>query len=154
MRHSEEALRWIAKILKNSKVPFEISGGLAAKVYGSTRTLADIDTEIPKKNFSVVARQVQPYIIFGPKRYRDKHWDVFLMTLDYEGQKIDISELKAKIFDHSKKRWVVISANLTKAVNKKVLSTREPVEPKASLIKYKKELSRRVDKIDVRAIST
>ena len=152
MRKSAEALRWIGKILKKSNVPFEISGGLAAKVYGSTRTLADIDIEIPKKKFNVVARQVGPYIIFGPKRYRDKHWDVFLMTLDYGGQKIDISELKAKIFDHSKKRWVVVRANPAKAVSKKVFNTREPIEPKASLIKYKKELSRRVDKIDVRAL--
>ena len=48
-RHTKEAFEWIISILRNHKIPFEIIGGFAARLYGSRRMLADIDIDIPKK---------------------------------------------------------------------------------------------------------
>lgn len=54
MRDTKAALAWITGILKSSQVPFQISGGLAANVYGATRELADIDIDLPDEKFDLV----------------------------------------------------------------------------------------------------
>ena len=45
MKDTAGALFWIVKILKKHKIPFHISGGFAAKLYGVKRDLADIDID-------------------------------------------------------------------------------------------------------------
>lgn len=45
----KEALAWITNILKKYSIPFQITGGLAAILYGSKRPLEDIDIDIPEE---------------------------------------------------------------------------------------------------------
>ena len=65
-----------------------ISGGFAARLYGATRDLADIDIDIPEDRFAELIPQVKEYIKLGPARYKDDNWDLFLMTL-YSLMRID-----------------------------------------------------------------
>jgi hypothetical protein len=76
-----EALRWVVDILKNNNVSFQLTGGFAAKLYGSTRELADIDIDIEENGFEKIFDEVKDYIIYGPKQYKDDNWDLMLMTL-------------------------------------------------------------------------
>ncbi|MFZ2522802.1 MAG: hypothetical protein WAW92_00245 [Minisyncoccia bacterium] len=46
MRNTEGALRWIVNILESKSIQFQVTGGFAAKLYGSQRELADIDIDI------------------------------------------------------------------------------------------------------------
>lgn len=149
-----EALRWISEIFLNHKTPFQISGGLAANIYGSPRELADIDVEILEKDFPEVLSDFSGYVVFGPERFRDKYWDIFLMTLNYHGQSIDISAADStKIFNSVTGKWESVPADISKAEIKEVFGISVPVCSLQELITYKKKLRRDFDLEDIEFLS-
>jgi hypothetical protein len=153
MKNSETAFLWVVDILRKHDIPFQIGGGFAARLYGATRELADIDIDIPEDRFAEVISDVRDYIKFGPTQYKDEHWDLFLLTLSYEGQDIDLAgAYECKIFDEDKKEWVTISDDFTTARMMEAYGIRVPVMNREALIAYKKMLGRDVDKIDVEQI--
>ncbi|MDD5182201.1 MAG: hypothetical protein PHC66_03455 [Candidatus Nanoarchaeia archaeon] len=153
-RRTKDAFLWIMSILHRHRIPYRISGGLAARIYGSKRRLADIDIDIPDKiHENRILSEVGDYIIFGPKRYVDHQFDLLLMTLKYKGQKIDICVGEhEKLFDHEKKEWVANKIDLSKHVDKKVYGLVARVIPKNDLIAYKRLMARKVDIADVKCL--
>ena len=153
-RRTKEAFLWVVKILKKHKIPFEIGGGLAARAYGTKRRLADIDIDLNEKGYKKIIKVIKPYIIFGPKFYKDKNWKLNLITLKYKGQKIDLAGIiHTKIFNSNKKKWIILKSHLTHAHLKKIYGINVPIEDKKELISYKKKLDREVDKIDIKQLS-
>ena len=152
-RNTRQAFHWIINILRKLKIPFQICGGLDARVFGSKRELADIDLIIDGRKLNLLIPEVRNYIKFGPKHYKDKSWDLTLMTLEYQGQDIDISPKRVKIFDKIKNKWIVDTENFTNSVKKKIYGLVVPVDNKRNLIAEKKKLMRRVDVVDIKAIS-
>jgi hypothetical protein len=153
IRRSKDAFKWIVGILQKNNIPFQISGGLAAHIYGSQRPLADIDIEIPDKHFEDIILDVEKHVVYGPKRYVDKEWDILLMTMRYGNQDIDISGCETeRLFDKKKKNWVKTNADLSKAVRKKVFGLAVPVIPKEDLIGYKSIIMRKVDIFDINSL--
>ena len=146
MKSAEVAFRWIVGILKNHKIPFQIAGGLAARMYGSRRELYDIDLDVPEESIEKILPEIHPYIIHGPTQYKDDHWDLLLLTLSYEEQRIDISGANnAKKFDENSQTWISARAELGASQIMEIYGMQVPVIPKARLIAYKKILSRGVD---------
>ncbi len=153
VKNTEGAFKWIVGLLQKHSIPFQISGGLAARLYGSTRDLADIDIGIPDDRFDDLYRDVKQYIIYGPERYLDDEWDLKLMTLKYQGQEIDIAGRdNIKIFDKSNKIWTPAHRDLTISEDKEVYGIIVPVIPKESLIAYKSKIARYVDLEDIRQL--
>lgn len=150
MQTIKEALSWITTILKKQNIPFQIAGGLAARAYGSTRQLHDIDIDIPEENFETIMDEVLPYLTFGPDHFRDKYWDVFLMTLNYNGQEIDISGANdAKIYNNKNNTWEKIITDFSKIMHIELYGINVPVINREALIAYKKMLARPVDLLDI-----
>jgi hypothetical protein len=149
-RRTKDAFLWIVNILRKNKIPFLINGGEAARIYGTKRRLADIDLDIPRKNFSKLITQVKPFIKHRPKIYRDNHWRLFMMTLSYDNQLIDIGAREnCFIFDHYRKKWVRMKEDFKKRKMMYVYGMRIPVEDEEELISDKLQLGRKVDKVDV-----
>ncbi len=149
-KDTEGALKWIVGLFNKYNIPFQIAGGFAARLYGSIRPLADIDIGIPDKNFDDIYPEVKKYITFGPAQYKDKEWDLRLMTLKYKRQEIDIcGEDTIKYFDHTTGTWIQGTNNFAKSELKEIYELRIPVIPKADLIAYKKRLMREVDIADL-----
>lgn len=152
-RNTEKAFRWIIGLLDKHRIPFQIAGGFAARLYGSERELADIDIGIPDNRFDELYPDVKDYIVFGPERYLDDEWDVKLMTLTCEGQEIDIAgEDDIKIFDKENKIWVSGRQDLSTGEKMEVYGLTVPVIPKDALIAYKKKIMREVDRLDLLAL--
>jgi len=101
------ALQWILAIFNKHNISYQIAGGFAAHLYGATRHVNDIDFDIPEEDFDEIYEDVKEFIIYGPERFKNKKWNLFLMTLEYHGQKIDIGGAEStKIFDDHTQKWV------------------------------------------------
>lgn len=154
MKDSVTALRWAVELLRKLNVPFQITGGLAARVYGCPRQLYDIDFSIPEEDFPVVEASVRPYVIWGPAHYQDDHWELLLMTVRYAEQEIDFGgAFQTRIFDPRKGVWVPFAENFSTAERRIVFGVEVPVICKEDLIAYKRILNRDVDREDVAALA-
>ncbi|MFZ2072173.1 MAG: hypothetical protein WAV10_00610 [Minisyncoccia bacterium] len=154
MKNTEKAFLWIVNILNNKNIPFQISGGFAAKIYGSPRELNDIDIDIPDENFPDIYDGVKQYAIYGPEHYKDAKWDALLMTLNYEGQEIDITgATNGKISNKNKSAWLQYPCDFNKVIYKEVFGITVPVISKEDLISYKRELDGEHQIVDIESIS-
>lgn len=154
LRNTEGAFKWIVDLLQENKIPFQLSGGFAARLYGANRSLYDIDIEIQDQYFDKLFPLVKDYVVYGPQRYVDDTFDVLLMTLKYEGQEIDISGCESdKLYNHNTKQWESCGTKIDDAVEKKVYGLKVPVIKWQDLVEYKKKIRRLTDLEDVEAIT-
>lgn len=86
------ALKWIVGILNENNIPYCIGGGMATYLYGSDRLVNDIDISVSGKYFSTIVPLVKDYIIAEPKHYKNDKWDCTTLSLNYEGQDIDMTD--------------------------------------------------------------
>ncbi len=155
IRNTKAALLWITALLEEFDIPYQIAGGMAASAYGANRELVDIDIDIPQSGFDKILDSVKKYIIYGPSYYTDPHWDLYVMTLRYQGQEIDLTSIdNAKIFNSLTNKWELLQTDLSKACSMEVMGVKVSVIPKDDLLNYKKMLCRPVDLLDIEAIES
>lgn len=143
-------LKWITNILNRLDIPYQIVGGLAAKCYGSTRPLHDIDFYVHGKEMSKLEEKLTKYIEFGPKQHQDENWDLIFMKLSYNGQQIEFGDAdNTKYFDSQSQKWIKEEINFEESNLIEFEGIKLPVMPKQNLIEYKQRLNRQVDQIDI-----
>lgn len=137
-----------------NNIPFQISGGFAAKLYGANRPLFDIDIDIKGKDFDKLLPFVEDYILSGPKRYLDDSFDLQLLTLEYQGQRIDLSVSEnSKIYNAKTKQWQECETNFNSFKEFEVYGLKVPVITWQELVEYKKIIRRPTDLEDIAAIT-
>ena len=148
-----KALKWVTKILRDQKIPYQISGGLCARFYGTTRRINDIDIDIKEIDFPRLQAIMQPYVIFGPDIYVDKKWEVLIMILKYKDQLIEFTSGDfSKISNSGRTKWLVFRYDLHD-VNiipweGVTLNLMRPEK----ILRYKKHLDGKKQKEDIKAI--
>ncbi len=153
MNNTEEAFHWIIGILKKHDIPFQISGGLAAKSYGSPRPLNDFDIDVPDDRLKDIVPYVKKYIVLGPAQWHDKKWDILFVRLEYKGQQIDIGGgYSIKIFDDRTDKWIPIPTDFSHYEEREIFGIKVPVIPREKLLRYKRLLTREHQRIDVQAL--
>ncbi|CAN5743133.1 hypothetical protein BH11PAT2_BH11PAT2_00830 [soil metagenome] len=151
--NQRESLEWIISIFAKYKIPYQISGGLAAKIYGSTRPLNDIDIDIPEEGIAKILDDVKEYITYGPIRHLDEKWDVYLVALERNGQEFDISAAEsAKVHDDEADTWIAIPTDPTQGNWIEYSGMKLSVTPREELIAYKRYLNGDHQQEDIRAI--
>lgn len=150
MQNTKAAFEWIVNVLMMRKIPFQITGGLAANVYGAGRALYDIDIDLPQDCLGRVCLDAGERVIFKPYRLKDENWDLWLATLRYKNQDIDVCAGETiRIRGGAGKRWRRYPFNLRESVKKEVFGRVVPVIGKENLIAYKNILGRECDREDV-----
>lgn len=151
---TKEALAWIVDILKRKNISFQLTGGMAARVYGSTRELYDIDIDVPEDRVDEIVREVEAYIVEGPYQHQSDDFDLTLLTLRYHGQPIDIGgAYNVRIRNKANGAWESYVTDLSLAQIHTVLGIDVPVVRKEELISYKMKVARPTDVADIQQIS-
>ena len=146
------ALAWVVGLLQRHGIPFQAVGGLAARAYGATRPLIDLDFYIER--FPELLPEASAYVVWGPEHYRDADWDITFVKLSYAGQQIEFGDATdAYFFDRAARRWVRQEIDFGASVWRDVLGVRVPVMPLPELIAYKRRLDREVDRMDLAELS-
>lgn len=147
------ALHWIVEIFNRHDVPYRIGGGFAAKMYGCTRPINDIDFGTLKKYFPIILPEISKYITYGPNHYKDEKWDLEAISLNYHGQDIDISATDTmKMSNKEKTKWISRSSFPYETVDMNIEGVNIKVMNPVELIKYKKELDGDHQLIDIKAV--
>lgn len=149
------ALHWIVNILNENNIPYRVGGGVAAYVYGSTRPIKDIDISLSGKFFPTIIANLSGYKFSGPKHHTDSKWDCNYLSIDYEGQEIDISDIDTlRMSNKERTGWITTKDTYRKfetriieigGVNVSVIDPRD-------LVAYKKELDGDHQSVDIAAI--
>lgn len=147
------ALKWIVTLLKDNDIPFIICGGLAARGYGSTRTLNDIDLFVPAESFSMVVEAGRPFISKPAVHRCEEGWDLTYVQFKYEGIKVEVGSAEdCRILDAKTGNWVPLMIDFSRYTLMSLLGIELPLMTKHDLINYKTVLSRPVDLEDIQAI--
>ncbi len=153
MKNPEKSFQWIVNILQKHNVPFVVTGGLAAKSYGSPRPLNDIDIDIHDNDFAKIIDDIRPYLTFGPAVLVDERWDTMLATLNYEGQDIDLSGGDTlKICDARTGEWKLNKTDFSNVEHKDIFGITVPVAIREDLIAYKSMLEGDHQLVDIQAM--
>lgn len=147
-------LEWIVEIFGRNNVPYKIGGGFAAKVYGSPRQINDIDISLSGIYFPIIVPEVSKYITAGPKHYSNEKWDCDTLSLNYEGQEIDLTDVDTlKMSNLQQTEWMnVKEKRLYNGVITDINGIKASIMDPRDLISYKKELGGEHQLIDIKAI--
>jgi hypothetical protein len=152
-QNEKESLEWIISILEKHAIPYQIAGGLAARIYGSTRPLNDIDIDIPESGIAKILDDVKEFITYGPTRHIDERWNVYLVALERNGQEFDISAAEdAKVYDDRTREWIPIPTDPAQGNWIEYSGIKLSVMPKEELITYKSYLQGDHQQQDIRAV--
>ena len=148
-----EALRWIVGILISCGADFQVVGGLAARAFGATRPIVDLDFYVSESDLPQVLAVVDEFCVWGPKHYRDESWDLTFAKLEKNGVQIELGKAEgARYYDRLHRRWMAQDVDFSCSEPRIVLGLEVPVMPRNQLVSYKRALDREVDRLDVEAI--
>lgn len=145
----KEALLFLTGKLKENSVAFQVTGGLAAKVYGSTRPLYDIDLEVSHLDIQKVRVIFKDYIVDDFYHLQDNVFDIYLLSFKIDGVNVDIGQVEENYFTSPSGERKRIDSDLSKAVIIDVDGISVPVQDKGELLEYKRFMSREVDLKDI-----
>lgn len=152
-KSSAAALGWIVELLSGHGVPFQAAGGLAARAYGSTRRLVDLDFYVPAQALSAIADAAAPAVVRAPEHHQDASWDLTFMKLEHHGCPIELGGAEdAKLRDRRSGGWIDAAVDFGSSVPCFILGETVPTMPVDRLLAYKKALDRDVDREDAAQI--
>ena len=149
-----QALHWIVSLLHRYDISYQICGGMAAKAYGATRPLVDIDVYAvlqDSPHFQDFLNEVHPYLIreWGP--HLSASWDIIYLALNYQGMQIEIADATTnpRFYNHRDGRWEDQRINFGASTHMNLYGVEIAVMPKDELLTYKAMLAREVDQLDI-----
>lgn len=153
MSPEARALAWIVDLLTRLDVPFQVVGGLAARAYGASRPLVDLDFYVPTDRLEEIAAAVSAHVVRPPAHHQDDDWDIVFTALEHEGVRIELGGADgARYFDRAARRWTAVEIDFAGAEHRAVLGIGVPLMPLDDLIAYKRALDRPVDREDLAEI--
>jgi hypothetical protein len=154
MSDPRATLAWIVELLTSRGIPFQAVGGLAARAYGATRRLVDLDFYLPMRRYPEIEADLVPYLTRPPRHHRDDAWDITFAQLAYAGQTIELGGIEgARYYDRVGGCWVPQRIDFARSEWIDLFGVWVPVMPRDELVTYKQRLDRLVDRWDLAEIA-
>ncbi|HEX9726969.1 MAG TPA: gamma-glutamylcyclotransferase [Gemmatimonadales bacterium] len=145
---------WIVRRLRGAAVPFQLVGGAAARAYGATRPVVDLDFYVPDEVLAALHDALTPYAAGAPSRVVSDHWDVACLAVTHEGQAIELGGADSARFRRGPSApWNAAAVAFDRATPVRVFGVTVPVMARDQLLAYKKVLGREVDLLDCHELS-
>ena len=145
-----EALSWITSVLRSHGIPFQAVGGLAARGYGATRPLVDLDFYISEEGLATLLEEVSPWVRRAPAHHEDEDWSLTFAQLRYAGVKIELGVADgARYWNSKESTWEEARVDFDASEVRPIAGIEVPLMPRDQLVEYKKALDRPVDRIDL-----
>ena len=153
-----KALSWIISLFNRYNIPYQICGGMAAKAYGATRPLVDIDFYAALQDsphFQQFMDEIQPYLIREFKPHLSASWNILYLALDYQGMQIEIAEstTNPRFYNRRDGRWEEQLIDYAASTHIPLYGVEVAIMPEDELRAYKSMLDREVDHQDIEQIT-
>lgn len=149
-----DALRWIIDAFARTDAQYQAVGGLAARAYGATRPLIDLDFYVRSVDLPRVLTSVADACVWGPEHFRDENWDLTFAKLEKHGVQIELAQAEgARYYSREAARWLDQSVAFEDSQRRSVFGTEICVMPKNQLVAYKRALNRPVDRLDLHQLA-
>jgi gamma-glutamylcyclotransferase (GGCT)/AIG2-like uncharacterized protein YtfP len=143
-------LRRVTAALGEHAIPAQAAGGLAARAWGGSRDLVDLDFYVPDDVLPEAARRLGRWLVRGPERVRTGLWDVSLVVLEVEGRCVELGGADTGRYrDVKAGAWRPADVDFPAGVRRTVLGVAVDVMPLEALLAYKSALRREVDLVDL-----
>ena len=149
------ALERLVALLERERVPYQVTGGLAGNLHGSSWPVHDMDVDVPSAALARIAERVcalpdvTPGSIAGPAPYRDEEFDLDLLEFTMHGVDFDLSgDLEAFVITPAGARHP-LEIELERAVVRSLGALALRVIPLEDLIWYKRLIGRIKDVADL-----
>ncbi len=144
-----QTLNFIISTLDRHKIKYQVTGGLAGNIYGSTWPLHDIDLEVAQKDMERVASLFRDCTIRPLARFVDEEFDLMLLTLRLGDVEVDINQAEDAFVFTKEGARIQLDTDFSKAKEISFLGLTLYVQPLEDLIRYKELLGRNEDVLDL-----
>jgi hypothetical protein len=148
-----DALAWLCELLRERGVRFAAVGGLAARAWGATRPLVDLDFLVAGEDLDRVKPDLAPFVVRPLSPHRDERREFSCLRLEYGGVPIELAIAEgARYREASTGEWHHEEIALTRCPRRQVLGMPLPVLARDDLLRLKRRLDRAIDRADVAAL--
>jgi hypothetical protein len=147
------AVGWLADLFRDRDVRYAAAGGLAARAWGATRPLVDLDFYVHAEDLDRVESDLAPYVVEPLSKLVNDHWDLSLIRLEYAGVPLELSVGEgAKYREAQSGAWHDACPDFDDCPERELFGTRVRVMNRDDLVEYKRRVDRAVDRADIASI--
>ncbi|MBK5097457.1 MAG: hypothetical protein JJE01_06720 [Gemmatimonadetes bacterium] len=148
-----EAMAWLADLFRDQDVRYAAAGGLAARAWGATRPLVDLDFFVHGEDLDRIETDLAPYLVRPLTGIRNDHWDLSFMRLEYSGIPLELSVAEgARYREAATGEWHDACPTFSACPERELLGVKLRIMDRDDLVEYKRRVDRAVDRADVAAI--
>jgi hypothetical protein len=146
-------MAWLADLFRDQDVRYAAAGGLAARAWGATRPLVDLDFYVHGEDLDRIETDLAPYVVRPLTGIRNDHWDLSFMRLEYSGIPLELSVAEgARYREAATGEWHDACPTFSACPERELLGVKLRIMDRDDLVEYKRRVDRAVDRADVAAI--
>jgi hypothetical protein len=148
-----EAVAWLADLFQERNVRYAAAGGLAARAWGASRPLVDLDFYVHAEDLDRLESDLAPFVVQPLTELENEHWNLSLIRLEYGGVPLELSVGEgAKYREAVTGEWHDACPGFDACPELELFGIPVRVMNRSQLLEYKRRVDRAVDRADIASI--